>query len=130
MIIKSSKFRFLILLTQFIFANYHGKRITGKPLSFCDFLTPYVLKLDSRNCRLIIQKRNWYLIGVDRKVFNFGQIRNVLIDEHILLGDITIQVYAGKLYCYWMKKSDLRDFEAQLLKIRSNGADFGIVFDE
>ena len=130
MIIKSSKIRFVNLLAQFVTRQYYGKNISGNQISFRDFFTPYVLELDSFNQRLTIHKRNWYFIGVDRKVFNFGQIRNFLIDEHILLGDIQIQVYAGKLYCYWMKKSDLREFQKKLMETRSTGIDFGVIIDE
>ena len=99
--IKSSKLRFIVAIVPYILGNYQGKNINGKQLGLLDFFTPFRLELNVNDGKILGCKRNWFLIGVDRKSFNFGQIRNVFINEGFLLGDIEIRVYAGKIRCFY-----------------------------
>ena len=78
--IKSSKLRFVVAIIPYILGNYQGKNINNKQLGILDFFTPFRLELNVKDRKIIVCKRNWFLIGVDRKFFNFGQIRNVLIN--------------------------------------------------
>jgi hypothetical protein len=128
--IKSSKLRFVVAIFPYILGNYQGKNINGKQLGILDFFTPFRLELNVNDRKIIVCKRNWFLIGVDRKFFNFGQIRNVLINEGLLLGDIEIRVYAGTIRCFWMQKKQLKKFESALNDIKNGKMDIGIVFDD
>lgn len=130
MIIKSSKLRFVVAIIPYILGSYQGKNINGKKIGILDFFTPFTLELDINNRRLIVCKRNWFLIGVDRKYFNFGQIRNVLINEGILLSNIEIRVYAGTIRCFWLRKKQLKKFESTLVNINDGKMDIGFVFDD
>ena len=126
---KSSVFRFLVLVIPFIFNKYRQSDLNGNPTGFTHFFTPYFIELIPEKSQLIVSKRNWYLLGVDRKSFNFGQIRNVLIDEHLILGDIEIRVYAGKIKCYWMRKKELKLFEKKLLELKRSYPDLEVIED-
>ena len=128
--IKSSKLRFIVAIVPYILGNYQGKNINGKQLGILDFFTPFRLELNVEDGKIIIYKRNWFFIGVDRKSFNFGQIRNVLINEGLLLGDIEIRVYAGTIMCFWIQKKQLKKFESALNDIKNGKMDFGIIFDD
>ncbi len=55
----------------------------GRALAARDFVFPFNLWLDSENKTLTVSKRNWFIVGIDTKSFNFGQIRNVFVDEHL-----------------------------------------------
>lgn len=128
--IESSKLRFMVLIVRFILGRYKGIDLNGKPFGLTHFFTPYKLQIKPEAKQLIVTKRNWFLIGSDRKSFNFGQIRNILIDEHLILGDIEIRMYAGKINCYWIRKKDLKDFEEMLLTLRRNGVDLGVILED
>ena len=129
MLISSSSLRFLILIVPYILGRYAGVDFSGRKIGFTHFFTPYVLELKPEKQQLIVTKRNWFLLGVDRKSFNYGQIRNVLIDEHLFLGDIEIRVYAGKINCYWMRKKQLRAFESKLLALKRSKYDLEVIDD-
>lgn len=113
-----------MLIWHLLVSRSKGRDLDGAPLSFIDFITVFKLTLDKKEKRLIVTKRNWYLKGVDRKSFNFGEIRNVHVDEHLILADLQIRVYAGKINCYWFDKNTLRDFERELLHIKSCNTEF------
>lgn len=127
MIIRSSTLRFITVIFPFIFGNYRGRDLNGDPISFTHFFTPYIVELRGASRQLIVKKRNWYFIGVDRRSFNFGQIRNILINEHVLLGDIQIRMYAGTVDCYWIRKKSLRLLEDEILQLARSGVDLGFI---
>ena len=129
MTIKSSFLRFASLLLYMFFSKAKGKALSGSPISGVDFFTPYILSVDKEERVIRVTKRNWFLIGVDSKIFNFGQIRNIYIDEHVLTADIQIKVYAGNIECYWFRKRKVQLFKDQLLLLKNNGVDFGFIIE-
>ena len=125
--IKSNFLRFIFLLKHLLFSKAKGKNVEGASLSWSDFITPYLLSLNIENKTIQISKRNWYLIGVDIKVFKFGQVRNIYIDQHLLTADIKIKVYAGTIECFWFRKKSLNQFRNQLLDISDDSFEFGVI---
>jgi hypothetical protein len=107
-----------------------GAVLDGRAIAARDFLFPFSLELDSEKKTLTVSKRNWFVVGVDTKSFNFGQIRNVLVDEHLLTASLTIRVYAGKIECHWLNKADANKFKDALMATRGNAGDGGGVFLE
>jgi hypothetical protein len=107
-----------------------GSILDGRALAARDFVFPFNLWLDSENKTLTVTKRNWFIVGIDTKSFNFGQIRNVFVDEHLLTASVTIRVYAGKIECHWFRKSDANKFRDALMATRSGPVDGAGVFLE
>ena len=107
-----------------------GALLDGRAIAARDFLFPFSLELDSEKKTLTVSKRNWFVVGIDTKSFNFGQIRNVLVDEHLLTASLTIRVYAGKIECHWLRKSDANKFRDALMATRGNAVDGSGVFLE
>jgi len=127
--ITSSGLRFFSLLAHILHRNQEGNTLSNKPLSWVDFFFPYHLSLNSNLKQLELKKRNWFGIGVDTKTFNYGQVRNVLIDEHIITASIEIRVYAGRLSAHWLSKSDARRFRDRLMMAKSGGEDIGMFLE-
>ena len=117
--ISSSKLRILSVLAHIVFVNQKGKTFSGKPLGIRDFIFAYQLSLDSERKQIELKKRNWYAIGVDSKKFNFGQVRNILIDEHIITASLEIRVYAGNINVHWLRKRDAKRFRDALMSVRN-----------
>jgi hypothetical protein len=95
LVVKSSKLRFMSLISHLIFRAHQGKSLGGLPVRGVDFLFPYVVSLDAASKQIMVEKRNWFLIGVDAKSFNFGQVRNVFTDEHFLTSRRKIEGIGG-----------------------------------
>ena len=70
-----------------------------------DVLTPWHIIIDTDEQTISIRKRNKILIGVDEETLAFRFIRRVMIDEHLIGADITIQAVGGKLTAMCLDKS-------------------------
>jgi len=116
--ISSSKLRILSVFSHIVFARQKGNTLSGKALGVRDFIFPYHLSLDSKRKQIELKKRNWFALGVDSKTFNFGQVRNVLIDEHIITASLEVKVYAGNINVHWLRKRDAIKFRDALMSAR------------
>lgn len=121
--VVSSLWRLLFML----FNNGRGENLAGNSLRLVDHITPYHLQVDGDSKTIEIKKRNWFLIGCDSKFYNFGQIRNIYIDEHLITADITIKVYAGVAKCYWLSKRNTSLLKGYMASIQRNGVDIGFI---
>jgi|SaaInlStandDraft_1057018.scaffolds.fasta_scaffold46388_2 hypothetical protein len=124
--VSSSKFRFFSLIAHLVFWKNPGKSLSGHAITWLDFLSPFVVTLDLDKKQLEVQKRNWFLIGVDSKIFNFGQVRNVTVNEHLITASIEIRVYAGKLEAHWFRKKDIQEFKTRLMAISRHPSDLSV----
>ena len=70
-----------------------------------DILTPWHITIDTDEQTISVRKRNKILIGVDEETLAFRFIRRVVIDEHLIGADITIQAVGGKLTAKCLDKS-------------------------
>lgn len=70
-----------------------------------DVLSPWQLIVDTDEQTITIRKRNKYLIGVDEDTLAFRFIRRVIVDQHLIGADITIQAVGGKLTAKCLDKS-------------------------
>ena len=113
--VRSSRLRFLSLVSHLFIRNQAGKTMTGEALALRDFLFGYGLKLDSVNKRIEVTKRNWFVSGVDSKTFNYGQVRNVLVNEHLITASVVIRVYAGNIEVHWLRKLEAQRFRHALI---------------
>lgn len=127
--VKSSKLRIFSALSHAVFSKQKGKNISGEHLSLRDFIFPYHLKLDSKSNQIELRKRNWFILGVDSKTFNFGQVRNILIDEHIITASIAIKVYAGSINVHWIRKKDAKIFRDALMNAKKAPQDLGMFLE-
>ena len=126
--IKSSKIRFLSMFANVIINSFKKKKKDKKP-TILQSLTHWHIELDYSEHLLIIKKRNWFLIGVDTETYNFGKIRNIKIDEHILTADIFIKVYAGSIKTFYFRKSNAKDFRDKLMKAMQGSPSFDQFID-
>ena len=129
--ITSSRLRFLSLVAHLVFRRQLSTMLDGSKTRWVDFFFPFTLLLISDKRQLEVAKRNWFGIGVDKKVFNFGQIRNVFVDEHVITASIRIKVYAGVIEAHWLRKAEARAFQSSLLGARGSGdSEAGLFIEE
>lgn len=70
-----------------------------------DWLVPWSITIDTDSEIVEIRKRNYYLIGVDRNVIPFRNIRQVTYDAHLFGADLSLKVYgAGVVTAKCLKK--------------------------
>ncbi len=81
-----------------------------------DILTPWSVVIDTDEQTISVSKRNRYLIGVDEENLAFRFVRRVMIDEHLIGADITIQVVGGKLTAYCLGKDDCKKIKSILME--------------
>lgn len=81
-----------------------------------DAITPWEIEIDTTEQTITVRKRNKYLIGKDEDTLAFRFIRRVVIDEHLIGADITIQAVGGKLIAYGLEKSDCKRIKQILMK--------------
>jgi len=62
---------------------------------FWEVFTPWEIEVDVNNEKIIIKKRNWYLIGVTEDTYRFRDIKHVRIDEYFFGSDLVIRVLWG-----------------------------------
>ena len=80
-------------------------------------LTPWQIEIDTDEKTLLtVRKRNKYLIGVDEDTLAFRFIRRVVIDQHFIGADITIQAVGGKLTAKCLDKSDCKRIKELLME--------------
>ena len=80
-----------------------------------DILTPWQIEIDTDEQTITIRKRNKYLIGVDEDTLAFRVIRRVVVDEHLIGADITIQAVGGKLTARCLDKSACKQIKQVLM---------------
>lgn len=81
-----------------------------------DAITPWEIEIDTTEQTISVRKRNKYLIGKDEDTLAFRFIRRVIIDEHLIGADITIQAVGGKLTAYGLEKSDCKRIKQILME--------------
>ena len=118
--VTSSRLRFLSLVAHLAFRRHLGTMLDGSKTLWVDFFFPFTLSLIPEDKQLEVSKRNWFGIGVDKKVFNFGQIRNVFVDEHVITASIRVKVYAGVIEAHWLRKAEARAFQKSLMGVRGS----------
>lgn len=73
------------------------------------WLFPMTVRLDTSTKTLVLRRRNFYVIGVDRTLIPIRNIRKVEIDTHLLGADIKMKVYGtGSVIAKCIKKRDAR----------------------
>ena len=85
-----------------------------------DVLTPWQMIIDTDEQTITVRKRNRILIGVDEDTLAFRFIRRVMIDEHLIGADITIQAVGGKLTARCLDKSDCQRIKEILMEYNSS----------
>ena len=75
-------------------------------LRYQDILCPWKIIVDLENRLIITEKRNWYLIGVDKNIIPLSNIRNININEHAFGADIHIKIYGATISAYYLPKKD------------------------
>ena len=85
-----------------------------------DILTPWQIEIDTDEQTITVRKRNKYLIGVDEDTLAFRFIRRVVVDEHLIGADITIQAVGGKLTAKCLDKSDCKRIKDLLMNYNKN----------
>jgi hypothetical protein len=81
--------------------TFFGEKIT-------DILTPWSITINLNQEIIIVEKRNSYLIGVDKKVIPLKNIRKIEIDEHLCGSNIYFKVYGGSVIAKCLSKKDAR----------------------
>ena len=81
-----------------------------------DVLSPWHIIVDTDDQTITIRKRNKYLIGVDEDTLAFHFIRRVVVDEHLIGADITIQAVGGKLTAKCLDKSASKKIKQILME--------------
>ena len=71
-----------------------------------DWLVPWTITLDTEAEHIIVSKRNYYFIGVDREVIPFRNVRKVTLDTHLFGADIRMKVYGGAVKARCLKKKE------------------------
>jgi|AntRauMFilla1563_2_1112583.scaffolds.fasta_scaffold01564_4 hypothetical protein len=83
-------------------------------------LNPWRIEVNALDKQITVKKRNWYLISVDENTFNFGVVRNIVINKHLFGADITIKAYGGSAVCFSIPKRKAIAIRDLLLKYKSN----------
>ncbi len=74
-----------------------------------DILTPYRIYIEESRNIITVSKRNTYLIGVDKWIIPFKNIRSLNIDEHFFGADLHVKVYGAPLLVVkCLSKADAR----------------------
>lgn len=74
-----------------------------------DLITPASLEVDFDKQEIIVSKRNWYLVGVDKEVFFFRHVRRLTIDTHLIGADVTIHIAGSKCFVPSLPKADAKE---------------------
>ena len=81
-----------------------------------DVLTPWTIIIDTDEQTITVSKRNKYFIGVDEDTLAFRFIRRVVIDQHLIGADITIQAVGGELTAKCLDKSACKKIKQILME--------------
>lgn len=87
-----------------------------------DWLVPWSITIDTEQELVIVSKRNYYFIGIDKNVIPFRNIRQVIFDTHLFGADLKLKVYgAGIVVAKCLNKSEARNvYNLCLEEITSN----------
>ena len=80
-----------------------------------DIFSPWEFTIDFVNNLIIAEKRNWYLVGVDKNIIPISNIRNISINEHLFGSDIYIKIYGSTLSSFYLPKNDVLEIKKILL---------------
>jgi hypothetical protein len=89
---------------------------------YLDWLVPWSIKIDTELEHIVVLKRNYYFIGVDKDVVPFRNLRRITYDAHLFGADLNLKVYGtGTISARCLKKSEAkRLYEFCLEEITSN----------
>ena len=120
----------ILLIFSNILAQIMTIKATGSVLSniffgnnkYLDWLVPWSIEIDTAMEHIIVSKRNYYFIGVDKEVVPFRNLRRVSYDAHLFGADLNLKVYGtGTLSARCLKKGEARRlYEYCLEEITSN----------
>jgi hypothetical protein len=87
-----------------------------------DWIVPWSVTIDTNLEHIIVAKRNYYFIGVDKEVVPFRNLRRISYNTHLFGADLNIKVYGtGTLSARCLKKREAKKLYAYCLKeISSN----------
>lgn len=86
-----------------------------------DWLVPWSIKIDTEAEHIVVSKRNYYFIGVDKDVIPFRNLRRITYDAHLFGADLTLKVYGGTVIARCLKKTEAqRIYSYCLEEITSN----------
>lgn len=60
---------------------------------YLDWLVPWTITIDTEAEHIIVSKRNYYFIGIDRDVVPFRNLRRISLDTHLFGADLHLKVY-------------------------------------
>lgn len=95
-------FRFLPTLLDEKENEFKAKK---SRVGFFDLLRRWYIKVDANNRIIEIKKRNWFLLRMDEKTYQFKAVRNVQINKHLFGADLAILVFGGKAEALCLPKS-------------------------
>lgn len=96
--------------------------------SYTDIWTPWSVFVDVQNQWIEVSKRNVYLIGVDKRVIPFRNIRNIVLDQHLIGADLFFKVYGGNVIAKCIpKKQAQRIYELGLQEISNKKSSVKLV---
>jgi len=93
------------------------KKEAKKKTPLRSLLTPWIISINFEKKQIEFFKRNWYFLGVDKRVYNFGKIRNTYMNQHIIHADLHIKVYAGTVVGYYFPKKKAALFQNTISRI-------------
>jgi hypothetical protein len=87
-----------------------------------DWLVPWSITIDTDLEHIVVSKRNYYFIGVDKEVVPFRNLRRISYDAHLFGADLNLKVYGtGTLSARCLKKREAKKlYEFCLKEISSN----------
>lgn len=105
-------------------------KVTGSVLSniffgdnkYLDWLVPWSILIDTEMEHIIVSKRNYYFIGIDKEVVPFRNLRRISYDAHLFGADLNLKVYGtGLLSARCLKKNEAKKlYQFCLEEVTSN----------
>jgi len=92
-----------------------------------DMVTPSSLEVNFDKQEIIVSKRNWHLIGVDRDVFFFRHVRRLTIDTHLIGADVTIQIVGSKCHIPSIPKADAKELMRLFREYNENNPKHAVI---
>lgn len=95
-------------------ASFLGNFFYGSHM--LDWLVPWSIVIDPVGKTLLIRKRNYYLIGVDKTIVPVRNIRRVIVDEHFFGADVELKIFGtGSVKARCLKKRDVKKLQQYCL---------------
>ena len=60
---------------------------------YLDWLVPWSIIIDTEMEHIIVSKRNYYFLGIDKEVVPFRNLRRISYDAHLFGADLNLKVY-------------------------------------